>query len=58
VVLNDISQAGIGFDAADNEVTLLTRSGEQTVPRGPKSSIAAAILDLVESLRNQKEVAL
>jgi phosphopantothenoylcysteine decarboxylase / phosphopantothenate---cysteine ligase len=58
VVLNDISQPGIGFDAADNEVMLLTRSGEQTVPRGSKSSVAAAILDLVESLRNQKEVAL
>jgi phosphopantothenoylcysteine decarboxylase/phosphopantothenate--cysteine ligase len=58
VVLNDISQPGIGFDAADNEVILLTRSGEQAVPRGPKLSIAAAILDLVESLRNSKEVAL
>ena len=58
VVLNDVSQPGIGFDVEDNEVIILTRSGEQPVERGPKSSVAAAILDLVESLRNAEEVPL
>ena len=58
VVLNDVSRADIGFDTEDNEVIILTASGEQAVPHGPKSSVAAAILDRVESLRNAKEVSL
>src|SRR5918999_4090586 len=33
VVLNDISRADIGFDAVDNEVTILTREGERSVAR-------------------------
>jgi phosphopantothenoylcysteine decarboxylase/phosphopantothenate--cysteine ligase len=53
VVHNDISQPGIGFDSAENEVTIVTAGGEQAVPKGPKSSVAAAILDVVESIRTQ-----
>jgi phosphopantothenoylcysteine decarboxylase/phosphopantothenate--cysteine ligase len=51
VVLNDISRSDIGFDSTDNEVTILTESGAQLVPRADKQRIAAAILDAVESLR-------
>jgi phosphopantothenoylcysteine decarboxylase/phosphopantothenate--cysteine ligase len=51
VVVNDISQPGIGFDAADNEVTLVTRAGDRPVPRGSKAEVAAAIVDLIEELR-------
>ena len=51
VVLNDISRADIGFDAPDNEVTIVTRGGERGVARGPKDAVAAAILDAVETLR-------
>jgi phosphopantothenoylcysteine decarboxylase / phosphopantothenate---cysteine ligase len=58
VVLNDVSQPGIGFDSEDNEVVVLTAAGERRVPRGPKSAIAVAILDQVESLRAREEVAL
>ncbi len=49
-VFNDVSRPDIGMDATDNEVTLLTRSGERTVAKAPKDEIAAAILDEVESL--------
>jgi phosphopantothenoylcysteine decarboxylase/phosphopantothenate--cysteine ligase len=49
-VFNDVSRPDIGMDAVDNEVTLLTRSGERTVAKAPKDEIAAAILDEVESL--------
>jgi phosphopantothenoylcysteine decarboxylase / phosphopantothenate---cysteine ligase len=49
-VLNDVSRADIGFDASDNEVTLLGASGERTVAKAPKEEIAAAILDEVEVL--------
>src|SRR5262249_12900660 len=50
VVFNDVSKPGIGFDAADNEVTLITAGAERTVARAPKQQIAAAILDEVEKL--------
>ena len=49
-VLNDVSRPDIGFDASDNEVTLLGASGERTVAKAPKEEIAAAILDEVETL--------
>ncbi len=51
VVLNDVSQPGIGFDSEDNEVVVLTRGGDHAVPRGSKLAVASAILDRVESLR-------
>ena len=53
VVVNDISGADIGFDAAENEVTIVTEGGERHVERGPKAAVAAAILDEVERLRTQ-----
>ena len=49
-VLNDVSRPDIGFDASDNEVTLLAASGERSVAKAPKEEVAAAILDEVESL--------
>ena len=52
LVVNDISRAGIGFDAADNEVTILTADGlERHVPRSRKETVARAVLDEVERLR-------
>jgi phosphopantothenoylcysteine decarboxylase/phosphopantothenate--cysteine ligase len=49
-VYNDVARPGIGFDATDNAVTLLSGRGERTVAKAPKQEIAAAILDEVESL--------
>lgn len=51
IVHNDVSVAGIGFDAVDNEVSILTRTGTEAVPRASKTEVAAAILDAVERLR-------
>ena len=51
VVVNDISRPEIGFDAPDNEVTIVTAGGERHVPLGSKHAVAAAILDEVEALR-------
>jgi len=51
VVVNDISRSEIGFDSADNEVTIVTAAGERHVPLGSKEAVAAAILDEVEGLR-------
>jgi phosphopantothenoylcysteine decarboxylase/phosphopantothenate--cysteine ligase len=51
VVVNDIAAEGIGFDTADNEVTLVTADGDTPVARGPKADVARAILDMVAALR-------
>jgi phosphopantothenoylcysteine decarboxylase / phosphopantothenate---cysteine ligase len=52
IVVNDISQPGIGFDAADNEVTILARDGrEHRLRRSRKEQIADGVLDEVEKLR-------
>ena len=53
VVLNDVSQPGIGFDATDNEVTVVTAAGDVAVERASKLAVASAILDQVESLRTK-----
>lgn len=53
VVVNDISRADIGFDASDNEVTIVTATGERQVPLGSKDSVAGTILDEVEAVRGE-----
>ncbi|MBV8065854.1 MAG: bifunctional phosphopantothenoylcysteine decarboxylase/phosphopantothenate--cysteine ligase CoaBC [Actinobacteria bacterium] len=49
-VYNDVARPGIGFDAPDNEVTLVTPGDERLVAKAPKAEVAAAILDAVEVL--------
>jgi phosphopantothenoylcysteine decarboxylase/phosphopantothenate--cysteine ligase len=51
LVVNDIARPDIGFDAADNEVTIVTAAAERHVALASKEAIAAAILDEVEALR-------
>lgn len=51
IVFNDVSRADIGFDAEDNEVVLITESGERRLAKNTKPAIATAILDEVERLR-------
>jgi phosphopantothenoylcysteine decarboxylase/phosphopantothenate--cysteine ligase len=51
IVFNDVSRADIGFDATDNEVTLVSGiAPERVVAKAGKDEIAAAILDDVEEL--------
>jgi phosphopantothenoylcysteine decarboxylase/phosphopantothenate--cysteine ligase len=56
VVLNDVSDPSIGFDSAENEVVVVTASGEHPVPRAAKSEVAGAILDMVLSDRSSTPV--
>jgi phosphopantothenoylcysteine decarboxylase/phosphopantothenate--cysteine ligase len=52
IVVNDIAGAGIGFEAEDNEVTILTADGaDRHVARARKERVAEAVLDEVERLR-------
>ena len=56
VVVNDISRPEIGFDAPDNEVTILAADGgERIVPQVGKEGVATAVLDEVERLRSESE---
>jgi phosphopantothenoylcysteine decarboxylase/phosphopantothenate--cysteine ligase len=50
VVYNDVGRDDIGFDAADNEVVLVTRAGERHVAKASKDRIAAEVLDEVARL--------
>ncbi|MHB8488896.1 MAG: phosphopantothenoylcysteine decarboxylase domain-containing protein [Candidatus Dormibacteria bacterium] len=50
VVVNDVSQEGIGMGADENEVTVIGRDGTlETVARAPKTIIADAILRIISS---------
>ena len=42
----------IGFDAAENEVVVVTAAGDAHVPRAAKADVAGAILDMVLSDRS------
>ena len=58
VVVNDVGAPGIGFDSAENEVTILTADGERHVPRAAKAAVAAAVLDAVLSRRSSPTLTL
>jgi len=49
-VYNDVGREDIGFESAQNEVTLISSGSERTLPKAPKDEIAAAVLDEVERL--------
>ncbi len=52
MVANDVSQSGIGFEADDNQVTLLDRQGGVIeLPKMPKLQVAHAVFDRILSLR-------
>jgi phosphopantothenoylcysteine decarboxylase/phosphopantothenate--cysteine ligase len=56
VVVNDVGEPGIGFDAQDNAVTVVTADAELPVPRASKAEVAAAILDAVLSGRSSPRI--
>jgi phosphopantothenoylcysteine decarboxylase/phosphopantothenate--cysteine ligase len=47
IVFNDVARDDIGFDAADNEVVLVSAGGERRIEKAAKERVAAAILDEV-----------
>jgi phosphopantothenoylcysteine decarboxylase/phosphopantothenate--cysteine ligase len=54
VVYNDVARGDIGFDAEENEVVLVSASGERRVTKAPKDRIAAAIVDTAEELLRER----
>jgi phosphopantothenoylcysteine decarboxylase / phosphopantothenate---cysteine ligase len=55
IVVNDVSRPGIGFDAPDNEVTVITAGAERLLAKAGKDAIADGILEEVQLLRSVKE---
>ena len=51
IVFNDISDRAIGFDSAQNEVTIITAAGDERIARAAKHLIAQGVLDAIERLR-------
>jgi phosphopantothenoylcysteine decarboxylase / phosphopantothenate---cysteine ligase len=54
IVLNDVSRPGIGFDAPENEVSIVTRAGTHEVPKALKEEVARAIIEVVEELHAEE----
>jgi phosphopantothenoylcysteine decarboxylase/phosphopantothenate--cysteine ligase len=56
IVVNDVSQPGIGFDTPDNEVTVVTADAERLLRKAGKDAIADGVLNEVQQLmRSVKE---
>ena len=53
-VFNDVSRSDIGFDAADNEVVVISEDGERAVAKASKRVVAAAVLDEVERVLSRR----
>jgi phosphopantothenoylcysteine decarboxylase / phosphopantothenate---cysteine ligase len=51
IVVNDVSQPGIGFDSERNAVTILTHAGNEVVPETSKWEVAHRVLDAVVRLK-------
>src|ERR1041385_411903 len=54
IVLNDVSQSGIGFDSERNAVSILTHTGTETVPETSKWEVAHRVLDAVVKLKLER----
>jgi phosphopantothenoylcysteine decarboxylase/phosphopantothenate--cysteine ligase len=54
VVYNDVARDDIGFDSDENEVVLVTASGERRVEKAGKDRIAATIVDTAEELLRER----
>ena len=58
IVLNDVSQPGIGFDSERNAVTILTHAGAESVPETSKWEVAHRVLDAVARIKSSRTTSL
>lgn len=56
IVVNDVSQEGIGFDSERNAVTIITQSEVVEVPETTKWEVAQRVLDQIARLRKRAPV--
>ena len=57
IVVNDVSQEGVGFDSERNAVTILTPDEVVEVPETTKWEVAQRVLDQVVKLRKRRPAA-
>lgn len=55
IVFNDVSREGSGFGSDTNEVVIIDRNGEMTLPLMSKDDVASAILDRLVALKHGSE---
>jgi phosphopantothenoylcysteine decarboxylase / phosphopantothenate---cysteine ligase len=56
IVVNDVSQPGIGFDSERNAVTIITDEEVVEVPETSKAEVAQRVLDQIVKLRKRRPV--
>jgi phosphopantothenoylcysteine decarboxylase / phosphopantothenate---cysteine ligase len=54
IVVNDVSEAAIGFDSEENEVTVIDAESAEALPRASKDEVAERILDRIVALRGAR----
>jgi len=54
IVLNDVSQPGIGFDSERNAVTIITSAATEAVPETSKWEVAHRVLDAAVKLKAER----
>jgi len=55
VIANDVSQSGIGFNADENEVTLVSARGDYKLPRNNKQALAQTLIQQIAELMKGNE---
>ncbi|MCM3880602.1 MAG: bifunctional phosphopantothenoylcysteine decarboxylase/phosphopantothenate--cysteine ligase CoaBC [Vicinamibacterales bacterium] len=50
IVANDVSRADAGFEVDNNEVTIVTQQGEETLPLQEKTAIASHVIERIATL--------
>ena len=54
IVANDVSNEEIGFDSDENEVTLITKTDQQLIPRQSKKKISKKIVEFISRRINEQ----
>ena len=57
IVVNDVSVAGVGFDAEENAAVMVTRDSNREISRMSKRAMAGEILDEIVGLRARAKLA-
>jgi phosphopantothenoylcysteine decarboxylase/phosphopantothenate--cysteine ligase len=54
IVANDVSRSDAGFNVDTNEVTIVSASGEETLPLQPKAIIAEQLIERIEAMLSSR----
>jgi len=54
IVANDVSNEEIGFDSDENEVTLITKTDQQLIPKQSKKKISKKIVEFISRRINEQ----